>query len=460
MCRVVYVTLLALWLSACAGGEQVSWDPATATLPGPGELVDEPVFGGKVFVFQAGVERPETAVLIHGLGPSASADWALLIPALIERFHVVAFDLPGFGRSSGGNHLYSPAAYAQLVHWLTERYAKGPVIVIGHSLGAAVALRFAAEHPHAVRRMVLSDVAGVLHRVAFLEHTYRIEPSGDRAETSYSRRYQRQLNRVLRKVILRMDRLPLEAETVLASPALRRLVLGGSPRKIAAMALIQEDFSKSLAAIRVPVRLLWGAEDEIAPLRTAQVLLHALSDVRLDIIAGAGHAPMLDVPEVFLGAVLAALVSPPDAPRFSAPPPSTARWGVCAGQEGVRFEGDYEEIAVEDCLGVSIVGVKARSIRIARSKVRIERTSVAGAIVGLNVSNSSVVATALAVRAETALVASRSHLDLAGVSLEGTAAAARSSDRAVLVFSVSRVASPHGRGRVHGVHDLAASSSL
>lgn len=452
--------VLALLLSGCAAG---GGPPPTADAAPPGRggaLVDEPVFGGQVYVAQSGQGNPEAAVLIHGLGPGASDDWAGLIPHLAERFHVVAFDLPGFGRSSGGNRLYSPAAYARLVHWLAERYARGPVTVLGHSLGAAVALRYAANHPEAVRRLVLADVAGILHRVSFLEDAYRIESAENGGEATIAQRYARQLNGLLRRAILRLDRVPLAAETVLASAGLRRLILGGDPGAIAAMALIEDDFGPILGAVRAPVRLIWGGQDQVAPLRTARVLLHAIPDARLEVIDDAGHAPMFDRPAAFHQAVLDALSARSGLPRPPRVGVEPDRGGWCLEQDEVSFEGVYGEITVEGCRRVRIRGVSARSIRILRSDATIEDTTVVGGTRGLVVTDSNVIATALTVRAETALEASRSHLDLAGVTLVGSVAAARSPDRVVLVFSVSRIESPRGRNLAHGVHYLTARTPL
>src|SRR3990170_7761154 len=71
------------------------------------EFVDEPVFGGRVMLYQAGPRGADAVVLVHGLGRNAAKDWAYVIPALAERYSVYALDLPGFGQSDKGNHLYS-----------------------------------------------------------------------------------------------------------------------------------------------------------------------------------------------------------------------------------------------------------------------------------------------------------------------------------------------------------------
>src|SRR5215207_3556780 len=72
------------------------------------QFVTEPVFGGRVALFQAGPQNGEPVVLVHGLGSAAARDWSHVIPALAQRHAVYALDLPGFGYSDKGNHHYSP----------------------------------------------------------------------------------------------------------------------------------------------------------------------------------------------------------------------------------------------------------------------------------------------------------------------------------------------------------------
>src|SRR5689334_8517196 len=96
-------------------------------------------------VFEAG--SGPTIALLHGLGGAAS-NWALVAPALARRSRVVVPDLPGHGGSSA---LPAPVEtldpYADRVAALLAE----PAVVVGHSLGAVVALRLAARRPELVR---------------------------------------------------------------------------------------------------------------------------------------------------------------------------------------------------------------------------------------------------------------------------------------------------------------------
>ena len=106
-------------------------------------LVDEPVFGGQAYVLEAGPTDGPPVVLVHGVGEAGARDWSSLIPRLARRHHVLAFDLPGFGRSTHANVNYTPKRYREFIDFVTrervgERFGKlFQVAVLGR-----IAVRF------------------------------------------------------------------------------------------------------------------------------------------------------------------------------------------------------------------------------------------------------------------------------------------------------------------------------
>lgn len=96
-------------------------------------------------------------VLVHG-GMVDSRTWEFLIPHLAGRFHVVAYDRRGYGRSDGAP-VGDAATHASDLAGLIVALGLAPVHVVAISSGGVVALRLAADRPDLVRRVALHEPA-------------------------------------------------------------------------------------------------------------------------------------------------------------------------------------------------------------------------------------------------------------------------------------------------------------
>jgi len=124
----------------------------------PGELVR---LGGdhQVYVRSTPGEGGEPALCVHGLAGS-SRNWTDLMDLLRPTLACEAVDLPGFGESPPRpDGRYSIAAFAQTVIALIKQSKRGPVHLIGNSLGGAVCLKVAAARPRLVRTLTLISPA-------------------------------------------------------------------------------------------------------------------------------------------------------------------------------------------------------------------------------------------------------------------------------------------------------------
>lgn len=122
----------------------------------PGEFVS--LGNYQVFVRRA-PSAGEPALFVHGLAGS-SRNWTDLIDLLRPVLDCAALDLPGFGDSPPRpDGRYSIAALAQTTARLIERQARGPVHLIGNSLGGAVCVKLAARRPDLIRSLTLVSPA-------------------------------------------------------------------------------------------------------------------------------------------------------------------------------------------------------------------------------------------------------------------------------------------------------------
>lgn len=427
---------------------------AGAQEPLPRLCVPEPVFEGMVCFHETHRDASHTVVLVHGIGGSAD-DWGAQIPLLAERYHVLAVDLPGFGHSDGGSKHYTPENYAAVLHHLVGLRARTPVLLVGHSLGGAVALHYAASYPDTVQRLVVADVAGILHRLAYNKFLMGAWLHGRSDEPRWSSEW---LQSFVGKFIEGMERFPFDSEDMLDTPYGEG---DGAERRIAAMALLDADFTPLLPRVAAPVLMLWGSADRTAPLRTAEVLLQRLPRAWLEIIDGAGHVPMAEQPQSFnrhlLGFMQGELLPPPLAREVEG---EAERFGRCERQRDVRFEGRYRRIELHHCSDVTIENADIGELYAFESRVNIEHSRIGGGELAVDVIGSDVKMTVVQLSGGVALRTARSRLDLAAVDLEGREAAVTAVSNSKAVFSLCRVNSPHQQGNLHGYLALTPQSRL
>ncbi len=259
------------------------------------------VRGTRLRWFEAG--SGPSLVLVHGFGGAAS-NWTLVAPPLARRCRVLAPELPGHGGSSG---LPGPAerldSYADRMAALVEE----PAVVVGHSLGAVVALRMALRHPERVRGLVLAGSAGI---------------------GSGTRRSQRALTLV--SLIQPGKRISRLRHPFARHPVLRRLAFGvvnvadaraldpvaavgflnGSGLhtdvRAAGDALVRTDPRLDLDRVRCPALVLHGASDVQVPLRDAFEYARRLH-APLRVIADCGHLLIGERPRAVVDATYAFL---------------------------------------------------------------------------------------------------------------------------------------------------------
>jgi pimeloyl-ACP methyl ester carboxylesterase len=114
------------------------------------------VDGLTIFYREAGAADAPTLLLLHGF-PSASHMFRELIPLLADRYHVVAPDLPGFGRSdmpARGDFDYTFDHLADVIDRLTEVLGLDRFAVYVFDYGAPVGFRIAAAHPERIAAII------------------------------------------------------------------------------------------------------------------------------------------------------------------------------------------------------------------------------------------------------------------------------------------------------------------
>ncbi|QBD81652.1 acetoin dehydrogenase dihydrolipoyllysine-residue acetyltransferase subunit [Ktedonosporobacter rubrisoli] len=249
------------------------------------------VDGIAIHCLLAGPHRAPHVVFIHGLGGSLTT-WALNLAALAASFRVCALDLPGSGESAKPARDYSVRAQAAFLPRFLD--ALGPdwqqVSLVGHSLGAAIALDFAAHHPERAERLVLIDSAGLGPEIdPTLLQLFAARPEPETIKAELARFF---------------------ADPHLVSPSLieqvyrQRLQPGAYEALQAAVAatFVQRyqkiDLRTALATLNKPVLLIWGTADQVIPAFHAEAVWSAPHG-RLELFPDCGHCPHIERSEAF-----------------------------------------------------------------------------------------------------------------------------------------------------------------
>lgn len=415
-------------------------------------------FGSSVYTLEVSPNKSETVILIHGLGANASKDWFELIPALAENYRVIAFDLPGFGRSDTPKSKLEPAAYSKVLGSLIPQVSNQPVHLIGHSMGASISLFYASEHPESVNKLILVDAAGLLEKHAYVRQLTQVPlDSVDMPDTLKSIAY------------FFKGKGDGYIDTIMALPDPTVLLeksntawsntLGYSPSMNAAMGLMFQDFSQPVNSYQKPVALIWGEKDKVAPMRNAHMLKAQLKSSSLNVIDGAGHNPMTSHTKIFNQLTLDLLAGTTTPEALNSKKTEALDSYHCKGDKEQLLSGHYTRIELESCKGITLENVQAGKIIIKNSTVKIINSQVlANQVAALEAKNSRVTITGGKLSGSIALFSDKSQIDLAGTTLIGTKEGLKVKGKSRIIASISRIESPIYSGPMHGMKAIKKST--
>jgi pimeloyl-ACP methyl ester carboxylesterase len=261
--------------------------------------------GTELAVRAVGDPSRPTIVFVHGFSLDMTT-WHYQWTGLSDRFRCVLFDVRSHGRSAraaGGD--LSPLAFAHDLAAVLETVGDGPVLLVGHSMGAMSMLAMAETRPELFGDPVagvvfVGSAASGLLRGAFGSVTELLRPRLGSLRQAAGR-----MNR-LRKVVLSS---PADVGQMVAratqfgtdaSPHLVRYVVGLAARAPSEVwtdglaGLMEMDLRHAIEHIDVPALVIVGDQDRMTPPSSSVALAGELPRGRLEIVEGAGHFPMME----------------------------------------------------------------------------------------------------------------------------------------------------------------------
>jgi 3-oxoadipate enol-lactonase len=231
------------------------------------------------------LSRGEVLLFVHAAGSNGNT-WQPQLQAFAERHSPLALDFPGHGRSGGTESLKSIAAYRTFLTAVLDRLQVPPCVLVGRSMGGAVAMAYTLAFPQRVRALVLVSTAA------------RFAPSQDTLDT-------------WKNVMLGRAQQPFTTEAfsprtdfaVMREAWMEQVKTDPRVRYSDLVACNEFDMTDRLSAIKTPTLIVTGRDDSITPVAQAETLHHGIAGSKLVIIDNAGHAVPNEKPAEFNRAV-------------------------------------------------------------------------------------------------------------------------------------------------------------
>ena len=225
-------------------------------------------------------------ILLHGAG-GMHLSW----PPEVRRLpgqRVYALDLPGHGKSHGSGGQQTIAGYARLVlDWL-DSVKLHRAVFVGHSMGSAIALTLALDHP------------GRVLGIGLLGSGVRLRVHPDLLATAASSTSFRKAIEMLVRGSFSPQTSPQLVELVSKRMVdIRQSVLYGD-----LVACNAFDVSQRVTLVRKPALVMCGIDDQMTPIRYAQYLADAIPGARRQLVPDAGHMLMLEQPQAVAEAIV------------------------------------------------------------------------------------------------------------------------------------------------------------
>jgi len=221
-------------------------------------------------------------VMLHGWGANITLLQALAERLITHGYQVYMFDLPGFGDSDDPPEAYTVFDYAKFCIAYLDYFNLNQVYLFGHSFGGRLGLILASDYAQRIKKMTLSDSAGIktrapltsrlrLYSYKFIRdslNTIGAKSLSDTLRETYNKRYGstdfQQVSGVMRQTFINV---------------------------------VNQDLLDHASRVTVPTVLIWGDKDEDTPLWQGQKLEATIPDCGLVIYEGAGHYAYLEYPD-------------------------------------------------------------------------------------------------------------------------------------------------------------------
>lgn len=248
----------------------------------------------------------QSVLMVHGFG-SSTYSWQKVAPVLQAKgLHVYAIDMKGFGWSdkpeASNDVKYDPVTLMEEVRACMDAMGLKNVIYVGNSLGGAVGILMAMEHPEYISRMVLLDPAGYPQKKPLIIRLGSV-PGAVCSIKAFFGKWVVKWN--LKEVNYNKDWV---SQDQIDNYYARLITVGSIDAQASIITNLDFDYFKPymqrIPSIGQKTLLVWGEEDEWIPLIVGYQYRHILPNANLVIVQHCGHTPQEEIPNVTANIIL------------------------------------------------------------------------------------------------------------------------------------------------------------
>lgn len=245
------------------------------------------IFGAKIRYLEAGDATKPKVILLHGLGANADG-WqsnpaASNIAAIAQKYHVIAPDQIGFGKSDKPFLKYRVGTYADFLDKFMSELKIEKASLVGNSLGGWVSGLIAVKYPNRVEKLILADAAGLTPAAVDFDRIYQLNNST------------RDEIRANLKLIFAN---PLFHNEALVDQFMTVRVMtndGNTINSLIESIKRKEDFlDGELGKIKKPTLIIWGRQDGLLPLADGEKFNKGIAGSELVVFDQCGHVPQFE----------------------------------------------------------------------------------------------------------------------------------------------------------------------
>jgi len=275
--------------------------PDPLALPGTGHVE---VRGARLRYRKTGTGDP--VLLLHGIGQSLE-DWNEQHERLSARHTVISLDLPGFAYSERVSGAATLARLADVLPaFLDAVGVRGPLPVMGNSLGGAVAMKLAADHPERVSALVLVNSAGFGKEVTLVLRLLAVRPLAALLLRPAEASSRRTVESLFYDKGLVTD-VRVGHALALSQRATHRKTLLDVARDLGTISGVRAEWRNellgALAVSDLPTLVVWGSHDHILPFSHLEAAGAALPHAESHVFERTGHMPQIERPDEFAAVV-------------------------------------------------------------------------------------------------------------------------------------------------------------